>query len=249
MTLYEIQALNHLGIDHIDGGDYEEAVEVFSHAITLLSGCTLEPTPIGGMTTNSKHKNHSKDVAPVVVVVADNAVVTVVHSLEDEVRNNNADSTTTTSEFYTHPFHLECVTTASTMCTGPDLTSEQYNICAIACLFNLALCFHLEWEEQKTCHTYLLQKALSLYEQAISLTRRTTPLSSSDSILMVLMAICSNATHCNSELVNLDQVQRWNGILRKIIKFTNDKEILIAENYFSLNAFFNSFGRVAAHAA
>ncbi|KAL7578073.1 hypothetical protein ACA910_015007 [Epithemia clementina (nom. ined.)] len=231
--LGEIQALNHLGIDLIDGGDYEQAAEVFAHAISLLSGCSLQPTPLVGC-PGSSNRGCEPSTPPEHRFIA-------VYAYEDE-----ESASPTRSDFYCFPFHFECVEDAGQE-DEPDLTSEQYNSCAITCLFNLGICSHLEWEERKN-HSHLLQKALSYYEQAISLTSRNAP-SPADPVLKVLMAVCANATHCNNELVDLEQVHRWNETLKQIIRFSADKDLFYSDHYFSMNAFFNGFGRVAAHAA
>ena len=223
--LGEIQALNHLGVYLIDGGDYEEAAEVFCHAITLLSGCSLQPTPIDGC---------NRDAGVL------DRFVTVYALEEDDTCTDVAKS-----DFYSCPFHFEFSEQAHPDEVG--LTSEQYNSSAITCLFNLGLCFHLQWEESKT-HTFLVQKALSFYEQAISLTSKSAP-APCDPVLKVLMAVCTNATHCNNELANLEHAGQWNRTLKTIINFAKDKDMLCADHFFSINAFFNSFGRVAAHAA
>lgn len=227
MTLGEIHALNHFGIDMLDSGDYKQAAEVFAHSISLLSSCSLQPTPLVGSGSVWNNQEQQRFVS--------------VYSFEEE-----AESSSASSDFYCYPFHFEFLQDAGQE-DEPDLTSEQYNSCTITSLFNLGICFHLQWEEQK-CQLCLLQKALLCYEQAISLTYRTPP-SPSDPVLKVLMAVCANATHCNSELVNFDQMQRWNQTLKQIIKFSNDRHLAQTEHFFSMNAFFNSFGRTAAHAA
>ncbi|KAL7556450.1 hypothetical protein ACA910_010889 [Epithemia clementina (nom. ined.)] len=49
---------------------------------------------------------------------------------------------------------------------GLMLTSRQHAAITICCLFNLALCYHLEWERGHRASTGLLESALSLYHYA-----------------------------------------------------------------------------------
>ncbi|KAL7573995.1 hypothetical protein ACA910_001996 [Epithemia clementina (nom. ined.)] len=174
---------------------------------------------------------------------------------------------------------------------GFVLTNSQHAAITICCLFNLALCHHLEWERGQRTSIGLLESALSLYHYAflsytqplqshyqqqqqqhgftttlmdpgLNATTRngngeghhkaqafgrhsagaTTAASSSwlqnfcspsDSVLKVLMAICTNATQCHVELVaggcggdsSPKQVSCWNQILNHILHYCHARDL------------------------
>ncbi|KAL7574323.1 hypothetical protein ACA910_008431 [Epithemia clementina (nom. ined.)] len=152
------------------------------------------------------------------------------------------------------------------------LTSSQHVVLTICCLYNFALCHHLEWDRRQRKCSRLLESALDLYERAFSILRlsslsnSTTSLfqshssapatssstssesssqdqitftgeapppqdarallpwfcSPSDTILKVLMAICTNITHCLGELAHVEaynKVWLWNQRLHAILQY------------------------------
>jgi hypothetical protein len=148
------------------------------------------------------------------------------------------------SEMFCHPFLFE---SEEASCEFEcSLTSEQHTFCTICILFNIGVSFHLEWQLHKTKSSLLL-KASRFYEQALSLADDIV-LKPTDSILKVLMAICANATYCHVELGNHDHVDCWNQKLQVILKFSR-VQCLSSQEFFSVNAFLNSFRRMAANAA
>ncbi|KAL7576195.1 hypothetical protein ACA910_013681 [Epithemia clementina (nom. ined.)] len=150
------------------------------------------------------------------------------------------------------------------------LTSHEHLVLSICCLYNLALCHHLEWEHQPGASTRLLESALELYQLAFSvthcnvrkscaqspsssfcLTTATTASTStwaffddrqpwfcspSDTVLKVLMAICTNATHCRIELARdlFKQVQFWNQTLYRILRYGRTKDLYHEEAFATL---------------
>ena len=133
-------------------------------------------------------------------------------------------------DFYPYPFAFRLVNLHSkqegTERTNPVLvlSAEQYNSCAVTCLFNQAVCCHLAWDDAvcpKEKQRFLLQ-ARTLYEEALQLIIRNDLTCSLRSfqhhtaegvaILKLLLAISVNALHCNTELCDAPEVTRWNHI-------------------------------------
>ncbi|KAL7576988.1 hypothetical protein ACA910_006741 [Epithemia clementina (nom. ined.)] len=182
--LGEIQALNAIAADLIGEGDHNEAVEILNLAITKISGSMLAPTHDAlGCTPRRQHPKDMDDAHGVHVYFWE-----------------MVDPWAT---FLHQPCMFEC--NLASQLEDSFLTNEQFCFCAIANLFNMGLCYHKEWKRQTGTErgTHLLSISLYYYEQAYSMTGHCQ-LHASDSILQVIMAVCANAFHCNSELPNID---------------------------------------------
>ena len=221
--LGEIQALNALAAEHIGEGDHRHAVEILNLALLKLSSSLLAPRPIDS--TNGHQAKLVDDV---------NVYVYFWESVEK------------LTSFLHQPCMFECKLSFEQ--DDDFLTNEQFCSCAIASLFNLGLCYHLEWKKRKLLHHInLLSKALHYYEQAFSMTRYCQ-FHASDSVLQVVMAVCTNASHCNSELANFEQVKLWNERLSQALRFSRQGQES-QRQFFHLTVFLNNFCGTSAPAA
>ncbi|KAL7556451.1 hypothetical protein ACA910_010890 [Epithemia clementina (nom. ined.)] len=77
---------------------------------------------------------------------------------------------------------------------GFVLTNSQHAAITICCLFNLALCHHLEWERGQRTSTGLLESALSLYHYAFFSYTRPHGLQGTTTTPTMMMDPCLSAT-------------------------------------------------------
>jgi hypothetical protein len=114
-------------------------------------------------------------------------------------------------DFFFLPFKFECSLSAEEENEASlfSITVEQCNIAAIACLFNLVLCYHFEWSKQKK-QSALLSKALYYYDKAYSMLNIFHYLRPTDPFMQAVMAVCNNAAHCLVELADQQMFTLWN---------------------------------------
>eukprot|EP00527_Entomoneis_sp_CCMP2396_P003047 CAMPEP_0198154306 /NCGR_PEP_ID=MMETSP1443-20131203/68107_1 /TAXON_ID=186043 /ORGANISM="Entomoneis sp., Strain CCMP2396" /LENGTH=211 /DNA_ID=CAMNT_0043820955 /DNA_START=21 /DNA_END=653 /DNA_ORIENTATION=+ len=202
-SLKQIQAMNELATNLIDDGYYYYAFDVLSNAVAKLSGCLLSPSPI-----DSTQEQHRQDID---VFSSEDEDGEVDH--EEDEEEHHEDRIT---EFYAYPFafdlHEQLLSSQN-----QELSNYQYNSIAAVCLFNLGLCGHLAWEEDKSRTDYLL-KSGACYQEAISLLSSNCKFIPTGPALKVLLAVCVNAAHCHTELVHLQQVDFWYNILKDLMR-------------------------------
>ncbi|KAL7573942.1 hypothetical protein ACA910_001953 [Epithemia clementina (nom. ined.)] len=281
----EIQGLNGVGLDFIDQGDLNEAASAFSYCLSELSWCVLSPTPLPDRVDSCEKKCYG----PSLVHVPSEGFITwqqriLVYSVEgcnhtypNELRFDAK------SEFFPYPFYfespgavpgakpsLDCSYSTPSSWSAikgssspAELTSSHHLVITICCLYNLALCHHLEWKKRRNkANTRLLETALSYYEQAFAAGKSKCGSSSvlsfkpTDAVLKVLKAVCVNATHCHCELGNVGHIGKWNRALNAIMRFSNVgdnydgvNESSTVRAFFILNAFLNSIPRSVSPAA
>jgi len=213
MALCEIQALNTLGVELISEGDYDDALNVFSHAIHLLSEALDAPfqkaLPPTTTTTASLHSG---------VCVRD-------------VNLFGREPSIIKGDFFFNPFLFECPNVAA---SGSNTLHKQLSFAAITCLFNLGLCFQLEYVQRCPERDQLLTSSLHFYQEAFSLVLQDDSNATDYSeVIKTLMAVCTNASFCQAELGHIDQIQRWNGRLATILRFVPSSLSLTSNNDFS----------------
>eukprot|EP00522_Entomoneis_paludosa_P005892 CAMPEP_0172457062 /NCGR_PEP_ID=MMETSP1065-20121228/19760_1 /TAXON_ID=265537 /ORGANISM="Amphiprora paludosa, Strain CCMP125" /LENGTH=267 /DNA_ID=CAMNT_0013210543 /DNA_START=86 /DNA_END=889 /DNA_ORIENTATION=+ len=256
LCVEELQAMNTLAIsEHVEYGEYQDAAVIFSTMVSQLSTCRLAPTPLGHLEAdvrlNRLHVYCDPDDDD---------------SMEDSGVNVSLDPKV--NDLFARPFAFEYKSTSVSTKTPeeeePLITSEEYNLLAVTALFNLGLCFSLEWKRvmmnhKKTeeeegaprrstgCSDALLQHALYYYEQAFSLSSVSHQLTPDDPLLPLLMAVCVNATHCQVELAMCTGATNvWNDRLRMLLQFSSGHGEESTRQFFSMAAFFQSFPRIAA---
>lgn len=95
-----------------------------------------------------------------------------------------------------------------------NLTPRQVDYCSAACLFNMALACHLEFEAstEPEKRNKLLQQSRILYLTAYQLLQKY-PIEPTDSIVLLLMALCGNLIEVEMELGSMEEVRFWRRIL------------------------------------
>jgi len=94
------------------------------------------------------------------------------------------------------------------------LSDRQVDYCSAACLFNMALTCHLEFEsnESPLKRDKLADQARILYLTAYQLLQKY-PIEPTDSILLLLMALCANLIEIEMELGGVDEIRFWRHVL------------------------------------
>jgi len=208
--LADIQFLSTLGHDCIEEEDFREAAAVFTTVLSKLSSCMLTPTLIGGAVGPS-HYVSMIEVYSASPIHPRNEIVLHPYLFQSERSIENKQDI------------MLCDDNDDRLLQSPqELSTEEYNIFTIITLFNLGLCYHLKWNTRGRSPDRLLLQALLHYEQAYALacehhSQYVTP---EDPVLEVIMAICTNATHINSEMARFIQINAWNMRLLKILQFT-----------------------------
>ena len=100
------------------------------------------------------------------------------------------------------------------MIDGAVLSKRQIDFCSAACLFNMALACHLEYEASSDCRkrNILLSQSRTLYLTSYELLQKY-PLQPTDSVVLLLMALCANLMDVEMEFGSLDEVRFWRRIL------------------------------------
>jgi hypothetical protein len=98
--------------------------------------------------------------------------------------------------------------------SGVTVTNRQVDYCSAACLFNMGLACHLEFESSQDPlkRDKLLQQARILYLTAYQILQKY-PIEPTDNIIMLLMALCSNVIEVEMELGAIEEVRFWSRIL------------------------------------
>lgn len=226
-TIGDVQAFITLSSGLIEDGDLKRAASVLSTAISHLVRSAVTPDPI---VVNQEGRQEESSQPFLIYCYSE---------LDPEERDLR-------SEFFSDPFLLESEEAFN--CEDRPWFTTQHAFCTICCLFNLGLCFHLEWQRNRS-KSLLLSKALQSYEIALSLTN--TPgvtIRPNDPILKVLMSLCTNAMHCHDELGNPDQVWLLGRRLQDILDFSRVITVN-SQRFFTAQVYFNSTRRVGARAA
>ena len=124
------------------------------------------------------------------------------------------------------------------------LSIQEHGFCAATSLYNLALCFHLEWTQQPQKHS-LLQAALKYYQEAYNMVLECQ-LHRNSALLHLTMAICTNAAHCCYHSGQVQLVSFWNQQLCRVLGFAHPD---LCHRFFSLTAFHYKFDFTTAQAA
>eukprot|EP00977_Amphora_coffeiformis_P028110 scaffold34695_cov266-Amphora_coffeaeformis.AAC.11 len=94
------------------------------------------------------------------------------------------------------------------------LSKQAIDFGSACCLFNMALACHLEYEASTNCRkrSILLSQARTLYLTAYELLQKY-PIEPTDSIILLLMALCANLMDIEMEFGSLEEVRFWRRIL------------------------------------
>jgi hypothetical protein len=94
------------------------------------------------------------------------------------------------------------------------LSYRQIDYCSATCLYNMALACHLEHESATCCSkkNKLLCQSRILYLTAYQILQKY-PIDPTDSVVLLLMALCSNLIDIEMEYGSVDEVKFWRRIL------------------------------------
>lgn len=94
------------------------------------------------------------------------------------------------------------------------LSKKAIDFGSACCLFNMALACHLEYEASTNCRkrSILLSQSRMLYLTSYALLQKY-PIEPTDSIILLLMALCANLMDIEMEFGNLEEVRFWRRIL------------------------------------
>ena len=127
--LKEIQCLNAIAITAMETQDYREAAEALKHALSELSSCVLEPSPL--------------ETEGVISDLGDDCI-----ELEAVLTPCLRSPSAANGDFYHYPFSIESERVFKVEADerrASHLSREEHARCTIACFYNLALCHQLQW--------------------------------------------------------------------------------------------------------
>mmetsp|Transcript_7445 Transcript_7445/g.15536 ORF Transcript_7445/g.15536 Transcript_7445/m.15536 type:complete len:321 (-) Transcript_7445:197-1159(-) len=249
--ILEIQALNEAAATHLEDGFVDEAKEALSQATSKLSMCNViqipeeqQPTNI---TTSKPEEDDDEEPNRSVVFYYDEqksfdesddehmsrSLSLSMHGSSHGTISSCGNDTLTVveededmPEFYPYPFTFQYDTTPEVQAQGTWVTLEQYRTCAITCMFNMALCHHLAWDDEPLKTQYLHQSLL-FYQKAIALVLKKDErtgsccfqkLTQEHPLLKLVLATCINASQCRSELVQYDKIVFWQNLIQTLLE-------------------------------
>ena len=232
--LGELQSLNASAVHAINKEEYQDAVDVLRVMLSRLSGCVLDPTPF----PTREGSSFSTSTGAIAHQGSCSLVIQEFQTIKDFPSAINGD-------FSFYPFVVESPKAGDD--NDASLSELEHAIFTVSALFNLGLCFHLEWIKCDKLHAYLLHGALHYYEEAYGIARdHLQLLKSDDQILRVLLALCTNAAHCHSELAHTPLVLFWCTQIQRILSFAKPH---MRSDFFKRVAFFYSMPSLSAPAA
>ena len=223
ISAQELQSLNDFATFQVDDGYYEDGVEGFTHLIHQLSLVIMMPSPL-----QEEEQEQEEDDDSGIMAAVDSTHVP--GTLGRDASEGERDIT----QFYGHPFQFEYP--EELINQGEDvparLSAFQQAATSTILQFNLALCYHLFWDEHPE-RTDVLLKALGLYNEAVSnisllysrgeietsSSSRAPPPSLQGPVLKVLLAICVNATHCHAQMNQIRAMGYWENLSRQLLAF------------------------------
>ena len=257
-TRSQVLELNDTAANFMDEGNVEPAYYILLEALDKLSNCILPPRQV---------EESSDGAGKSRLVFIDDSAGTEDHhdhlrgnefppdqEMQDVADDNSISSNDTQEEdddfsvweqeqvnqdpscfpgFYPHPFsfHIDL------RVPEQEMTKEQYNLCALSCLYNLGLCCHLQWDDARSklksqdistlADKHLvqwLQRAAHFYQEAVLLLRTDPSLMvflhkdrNGAPLIKVLLAACVNAIQIHSILANTRSLQTFQSILQRLV--------------------------------
>lgn len=212
-----IESMNTMAIEAMQEDDLFEAADAVNATLAELSECCLLPKPV---VSDSQSTENDDELSQGVVVEPVQLEMCPVPSAINH-------------DFYNSPFYVGA---RDKSIESKFLSPRSHKICAMVSLFNLGLCHHLQWLNQKE-QSFLLSQALHFYQEAYSFgLLLRDELIAHDSTLKVLMAICVNGAHCSLELGQVQIVRFFNDQLARIVAFAHPSQ---RTKFFSQNAFYS----------
>ena len=253
----EIQLTNRFAAEALDDGYYESAALNWRTLLTKLTtsvALSPEPLPLSEQqpeaVTDNKNKNNNTSPGPQGPQDDDSdhstqqrssdsvldvySTLRLTKSRRTSSRIDPEDEERDVTDFFGCPFQFsyprDLLRAPKNSNTLMMLSSEQYNVAVVTCLFNLGLCHHLYWDEHRH-HLPSLQTALGYYQEAMSLllthhgghlarntTTATTIPEEGGPFLLLLFAVGVNAVHCHTELHQYPHTQAWQDVQQHLLQ-------------------------------
>jgi len=119
------------------------------------------------------------------------------------------------AEMFSHPFVMMVPNDELQDCTSLP-SRELLAGCAAVCFYNMGLACHLEWVKRQRNDSRVLSQALCLYGKAYQ-ALQLCHLLPTDSLLLLMMAVCTNSIDLNLELGQLTTVQNLKENLTSVV--------------------------------
>lgn len=102
--------------------------------------------------------------------------------------------------------------------------------CAAVCCYNMGLACHLEWIRRNRNDSRVLNQARTFYGKAYNVLQ-LCQLKPTDSLLLLLMAVCTNMIGVNMELGQLATVQNLKDNLAAVVTFADKRQYKNNESF------------------
>ena len=102
--------------------------------------------------------------------------------------------------------------------------------CAAVCCYNMGLACHLEWISRNRNDSRVLNQAHTFYSKAFNVLQ-LCHLKPTDSLLLLLMAVCTNMIGVNLELGRLSAVQELKDNLASVMTYADKRQYKHNESF------------------
>jgi hypothetical protein len=130
--------------------------------------------------------------------------------IEDSCNSNNSNNNISPDSTYSHMFARGFVFEGTSSIPNTDRNAA---LCAVVCLYNMALSFHVKGLKHGGSH--LIAKAAELYQKVYYLLS-TYQLQSGDSVCSLLLATVLNLIAAESELLGDVPTSPWKSVYNKL---------------------------------
>lgn len=140
--------------------------------------------------------------------------------------NSNPYMCAVETEFFSRPFvmihhnDLEAKSSSRQIMAG----------CAAVCCYNMGLACHLEWIRRNRNDSRVLNQAHTFYRKAFNVLQ-FCHLKPTDSLLLLLMAVCTNMIGVNLELGRLSDVQNLKDNLASVMTYADKRQYKHNESF------------------
>lgn len=191
---------NSKAVSFIEHGMYRDAVRVLSSAVKQCASTLFDPRdgPLSPACTSSTG-------------------LYVDASVSTSSKASHFTSSQQT-DMFSHPFVM--IHNELQDCTAARTSRELIARCAAVCFYNMGLACHLEWVQRHRNDSRVLSQAHCFYRKAYQ-SLQLCHLPSTDSYLLLMMAICTNLIDLNLELGQLATVQTLKENLTSVTSYAD----------------------------
>jgi hypothetical protein len=227
-TIPSLTIVNAKAVSLLERGMHQQAVHELSTAVKQCTTALFEPSSV---TASVNHKLCHEELY----------VATAVVPKEPALQHGQND-------FFTRPFHF--MLNQHRTNEGQPLPKQVSAGCVAVCCYNMALACHLEWARRNCNDSRVLQHAHRCYRKAYS-ALQLCQLQPTDSLLLLMMAVCTNLICVETKIGSLHTVQSLKENLTATIVYADKRQFHDNESFrqlFHATVLFRS-DLVAARAA